>query len=247
MSNNQDIILQNFIIPICRRNIKSRNIDYLFGTAFFIVVPGVFITARHVWEDVLSQPVDFQEAEYGLCVKGQNGENLFAPIKKESMEFAPNDLDIAMGRVDFLSKSPIKLVREPLRFMQDVAAYGYPSVTSELERSPDIACWMDMRGNKGYVNRETYTKAKELTQKQAEAELSFRIETGMSGAPLFISNEFHVGGICTGTRTSEVYEYRINIEEKVCRHLEYGVACMIYSMRSWKPSFLTDSEYAQLF
>src|SRR5580704_17035523 len=101
MNNSQNVALQTFIIPVCRRNAKSGNVDYLCGTAFFTVLPGVFITAGHVCKEVLAQTQ--KEAQYGLCVKGQKNENLFAPITKENVEFAPNGLDIAIGRVEFSS------------------------------------------------------------------------------------------------------------------------------------------------
>ncbi len=242
---NPGPILQSFIIPVCRFNNKSRSIDFLYGTAFFTAVPGVFITAKHVCENVL-QMSSSNEVQYGLCVKDPNNKNLFVPIEK-NIDFAPNDLDIGIGRVNFDSKSSIKLVREPLKFMQNVEVYGYPEVASVIENQE--ACWIDMRGSKGYINREVDTKAKKLIQGEHEVELSFRIEAGMSGAPLFISDprHGHVGGICVGTRTSEVYEYRINEQDKVQRHLEYGVACMTSSISLWKPSFLNDLEYKQLF
>jgi hypothetical protein len=244
---NVNLVLQSFVVPICRINAETKSIDRLFGTAFFTSVPGVFITARHVYQEVSAQILSSNRGQYGLCVKGQNNENLFALLKKENIEFAPNNLDIAIGRVDFASKSPIKLVREPLSFMQDVITYGYPVAASASEQIPNIACWMDMRGNKGYVNREIGTKAKALIGGEADAELSFRIEAGMSGAPLFTSNQFHVGGVCIGTRTSEAYEHRINENEKELRHLEYGVACMTSCISSWNPTILKKTEYEQLF
>ena len=236
--------LNSIIIPVCRFKKKSRSIDFLHGTAFFTAVPGVFITAKHVLEDALKMSSS-SENQYGLCVKGQNNENLFVPIEEKNIDFAPNGLDMLIGRVNFDSKSSIKLVREPLKFMQDVAVYGYPQVASETENQE--ACWMDMQWSKGYINREVGTKAMKLIQMEHKVLLSFRIEAGMSGAPLFISNQFHVGGICLGTKSSEVYEYRINEKEIVKRHLEYGVACMTSSISLWKPSFLNALECKQLF
>ena len=218
-------ILQSFIIPICRQSRESKNIDFLYGTAFFTSLTGVFITAKHVYTDMIAAKKQNEEYNYGLCVKGKNNENLLTFMDK--VEFDPTGLDIAIGKVNFVTTSPIKLVRDSLYFLQEASTCGYPVTATGIDHHPEPAYWIDLRGHKGYINREVSTKAMEIAGHKGAVELSFRMEAGISGAPLFISNDYLVGGVCLGTNTVEQYEYRISQGEKVPRHTEYGVACIL--------------------
>lgn len=237
-------ILQSIIIPICRINDKSKNMDFLYGTAFFTCVPGIFITANHVYQAMLDAQNKNPEHFYGLCVKGESG-NLLVAIEK--IESSPIGLDIAIGKVNFNSVSPIKLVKEKPFFLQDVLTIGYPENASEREKyNKQISHWCDLRAHKGIINREIFTKASELAMSKDLIELSFIVDRGISGAPLFVDNtNYLVTGVCLGARV--IQEGILNESEKIPNYTQYGRACMTSSFSTWIPKFLTKEQHSLIF
>ncbi|MDR3550732.1 MAG: serine protease [Candidatus Babeliales bacterium] len=233
-------VLQSFIVPICRISKSNRNVDFLYGTAFFTNVLGVFITAKHVIQDMLTAQQQEQDPTklYGLNVKGSDGGNLFVMI--DVYEFHPNH-DIAIGRVNFDVKSPIKLMQGKRSILQDVWTVGYPANALDIDMITKTH-WIGLRGHKGYISRYESFGIKNSLYNPSCSELSFRIDLGMSGSPLFINNNYTVGGICIGTRTSDEHIYSVNKNEKVPQLFEYGIAVMTCELKSWVPDFLENSD-----
>ena len=123
----RESLVQDYVIPICsaERFKGSVSLRQLLGTAFFINSAGVFLTAKHVLQQVdkdTSGAVD-----YGLCVKSQDATaaDMFAPLKR--WEGAPEPYDVAIGIVDARSRAWFSRPGEsPATPWKDVATLGYP-------------------------------------------------------------------------------------------------------------------------
>jgi len=116
------LLLQDFIVPLVAYGVKDGK-AYLvksFGTAFFIGTKGTFLTAKHVIEQALSY-VSRGNAE-GWAISGKfplgTSDDAIFPI--QGYEYAPNGLDVAVGRTTVAPKPSPLSVRLGMRLQRAV-------------------------------------------------------------------------------------------------------------------------------
>lgn len=189
------------MIPVCRCHVQDEGIfcRQLFGTAFFIGSKGFFLTARHV---------------IGDAVNHSKGQDVFLVAKKDdgtshksvghllsTYEFADAPYDVAVGKVNYKFKSPLKLTQgNKVSHWQEVASIGYPETSSDYEAS-DL--FMNLRAFKGYVHRETLPSEGPFGRHPNGYELSFLPGKGASGAPVFTVPDEKVIGVAVSSFRSE--------------------------------------------
>ena len=254
----RESLLQDYVVPICSAEISggAAHLRRLLGTAFFINGTGVFLTARHVVQQFhQEQQAQSLGTVCGLCIKSQDVgvANQFAFL--QGWERAPEPYDIAVGRVNAKSRSwfsPPEGIRSAE--WQDVASWGYPQTA--LNTAADNFN-IHERMLKGYVQRFVNAGEIELIAPHPDCyELSFAITSGVSGAPLFIvkSDRQELLGVCVGSYSAEVTEYRSTVvedngrrlEERSVRVEEIGIAESLFPLLSWTPKLLGERPLAAL-
>lgn len=240
-------VLQDYVVPICRAEISSgrANLTRLEGSAFFINESGIYLTAAHVMRSIgRAGPV----SNYGLNVKDINDAtlNLFAPL--HGYEFAPAPYDIAIGKIEYRSRSWFAVYQGPeIEGWLDIATFGYPAsaLNTTLEHFN-----IHLRLLKGYVQRPI--NANELPAHKPHPkcfELNFPIPNGFSGAPLFIpkgKDSQQLIGVCVSSfdseividAISEISESGTKFTERRARVEQYGIAHSILTLLDWKPGIL---------
>ena len=129
--------------------------------------------------------------------------------------------NIVIGRVAAKSRSWFA-VREEIRAAgwRDVATLGYPETAfNTAAHNFNIHARM----LKGYIQRFVDAGEIELIAPHPDCyELSFAVTSGMSGAPLFSPNgdRQELLGVCVGSYSAEVTEYRSTLVEDDGRRLE---------------------------
>lgn len=227
--------LQTYVVPICRFETLNGQayIKETLGTGFFINSSGVFITAKHVIDDCYAATGE-KGGDIGLSIIDTYNNNqikLIAPLK--DIEFANPPYDIAIGKVDYISKTFLcfkEIDNINVEVWLDVATYGYPATT--IVQKP-MGFRINLRAQKGYIQRIISPEDETLSLQGNQPnsfELSFLIGHGLSGSPLFVHRNPKdiIIGVCVGTHRTE---YKGCIEE-------YGVAQDIRPLLTWKPSFL---------
>ena len=251
----RESLLQDYVIPICSAEMSggAAQLRRLLGTAFFINGEGVFLTARHVLQEI--PQAQFHELVYGLCIKSEDtsAANVFAILR--GWESAPEPYDIALGRVDARSRSwfsrPEGIRAAPWR---DVAALGYPETGLNTAAGNFN---IHARMLKGYVQRLVDAGEIELIAPHPVCyELSFAVTSGMSGAPLFAAEggRQELKGVCVGSYSAEVTEYRSTLVEDDGRRLEersvkveqIGIAECLLPLLAWTPEILGGRSLADL-
>ena len=240
----RESLLQDYVIPICSAEMSggAAQLRRLLGTAFFINGEGVFLTARHVLQGTPQAKV--HELVYGLCIKSEDtlAPNVFAILR--SWESAPEPYDIALGRVDARSRSwfsrPEGTGAAPWR---DVAALGYPETALNTAAGNFN---IHARMLKGYVQRLVDAGEIDLIAPHPVCyELSFAVTSGMSGAPLFAAEggRQELMGVCVGSYSAEVTEYRSTLveddggrlEERSVKVEQIGIAECLLPLLAWTP------------
>ena len=251
----RESLLQDYVIPICsaERFKGSVSLRQLLGTAFFINNAGVFLTAKHVLQQIdkdTSGGVD-----YGLCVKSQNATaaDMFAPLK--SWEVAPEPYDIAIGTVDAGSRAWFSRPEESRATpWKDVATLGYPETALNTSAGNFN---VHPRMLKGYIQRLVDAGEIDLIAPHPICyELSFPVTSGVSGAPLFATNNNRQDliGVCVGSYSAEVTDYRSTyVDDDGSRHEErsvkveqIGIAECIFSLLEWTPGIFGQQSLAEL-
>lgn len=240
-------LLQDYLVPICSAEHKGKValLRRLLGTAFFINEQGLFLTAKHVMQAIDLHPR--QNCLYGINVKsaGEPHANMFVAIQR--WEGAPQPFDVAIGQVFFQSRSWFEIRDEKLEAgWKDVAAMGYPETA--LNVTPEHFN-IHLRMLKGYIQR--FVRAGELQIRSPHPdcyELSFQITAGMSGAPLFTTenNKQQLIGVCVGSVSAELVDYASShveddgreLNEKRVKVEQIGLAESIFPLLSWRPEML---------
>jgi len=138
----------------------------LFHGSGFCVAPNLFLTAAHVHREA---------AAAGAVALARLGPgDTHANLVTDSEVF--DDIDLALLQCPDLEAEILPFAFEPLFFLTDVAAFGYPF---GLELDPPTSL---LRALKGYVvTRRTLTH---LKARPPGYEVSFVPPVGLSGAPL---------------------------------------------------------------
>lgn len=168
-----------------------------------------------------------------------------APVIK--YEKAPLPYDIAVGLAGYCIDTPLRLMDVPVEIWREVATLGYPE--SALNRD-GAALWLNLRGHRGYVQREIKPGKYGLNGHPECFELSFPITAGLSGSPLFIrqGTDDAVIGVCVGSHSSRIVAYSLEeldadgtkISEKHNRIEEFGIAHDLRSLLDWKIEIFHD-------
>lgn len=235
--------LQDFIVPICRARVSANLavLERLEGTAFFMNDGGIFLTAKHVLE-----VAEGSGTIRGLNVKGEDRtSNFFA--KLIDVEFAPEPFDVAIGKVNYRSRSWFSPYRGEVTGWSEVATLGYPESALNIEPNKFN---IHLRFLKGYVQR--LIESDELPSHKPHPpcfELSFPIPNGLSGAPLFLARGMdrqELIGIFVKSFDSEVVidaiteieENGAQFKEKRSRVEQYGIAHSLLALLEWRPALL---------
>ena len=249
-------LLQDYVTPICSADMSAGKAELrrLLGTAFFINDNGLFLTARHVLEGTVK--ASNCRHLFGMIVKSQaeQATSQFAIIQK--WEPAPEPYDIAIGKVNFGSRSwfsvPHDFMRNP---WVDIATLGYPETALNTAEGNFM---IHVRALKGYVQRFVRKDEIELIRPHPDCyELSFPITTGMSGAPLFLEHSIdrqELIGVCVGSYSSEVTDYQSRrvcedgkvSEERSVKLEQIGIAVAIFPLLNWKPKMLRNLSLGDL-
>lgn len=243
--SERSMYLQSYVVAVClfERVDGKAELRALEGTAFFIGNRGMFLTARHVIEAAASR-VEGTTWEIGLSVKGDNGkspEERVVPVTQ--YEFAPRPFDIAAGVAPYRPDTPLHFCQREVSVWQEVATMGYPVSASAKEGE---ALWMNLRGQRGHVQRTTLPRDMPIGDHPPGIELSFLIGPGMSGAPIFTVPDQIVIGVAVGSNRSEIiddsvteiYEDGREFREIRLRVEQNGFAHDIAGLFDWQPSFL---------
>lgn len=240
------MFLQSYVVPVCtyeKRGGKA-HLKSLHGTAFFINSSGAFISAGHVMNEAQKYSTE-NGLRIGLCVKGNYGTSTDSMITHiEEFERAPKPFDIAIGQTQHFCETKLAIRDEPVHEWQDVATYGYPiNAVSGSSEGPKY----NIRCKKGYVQRTTQPDDIPLGSHPNGFELSFLVDKGMSGGPLFISKGKIdvVIGVCVASYRSQILEDRFEETDengfKIIREIakidEYGFAHDLRSLLNWQPNF----------
>ncbi len=241
-----DSLLQDYVVPICSAEASDgkATLIRLLGTAFFIDGAGTFLTASHVLEKL---PRASPSLRHGLVAKSADvrRSNVFAPLR--NWESAPKPHDIAIGKIEFPSRSWFSIPRKSFQSpWKDVATIGYPEAALNTDAD---SFNIHYRTLKGYIQR--FVEAGEIAPIRPHPdcyELSFQITAGMSGAPLFTSdnNAQQLIGVCVGSHDSEIATYRSTVveedghtlEEKSVKVEQIGIAQSIIPLLGWRPRVL---------
>lgn len=238
--------LQSYVVPICTFRLSGDNavVERLWGTGFFLAGTNKFITARHVVER--AQSASSSEGSFwGLLGKSDNGRSpLNVCIQPSAFEFPPDGLDVCLGEADYWPPSPLCLDFSRRAIWHECATFGYPENASYGQESREL--WMDIRAMRGYIQR-LKTKAPSSSILDFY-ELSFQINSAMSGSPIFTysGNFDFVFAIASGTSKSEIVEEVIEDEisddgivkvRKVYRE-HFGRALPVERLADWQPQFL---------
>lgn len=237
--------LQSYVVAVCsfERIGGLAELRALHGTAFFIGKSGLFLTARHVHEQALecSKKMGW---EVGLAVKGDNGSSEKDEVAVIiSFEYAPSPYDVALGTACYKPDSPLSLDPIAVTVWQEIATIGYPTSASVKEGK---AFWMNLRGQRGYVQRTTLARDMPIGDHPPGIELSFLIGPGMSGSPIFTTQGESVIGVGVGAYRSEQIEDSIEeidsngekYRELRLRIEQHGFAHALDGLLDWHPSML---------
>ncbi|WP_069908902.1 S1 family peptidase [Devosia insulae] len=230
-------------MPICTYSTKSGNatIERLVGTAFLISSDGFFITASHVVTEAQAI-VEGTASRIGIVGKDDNGKSTKSIVAQlEWYHTAPEPYDITLGHSAYMSETPFRLSDREVSVWQDVATYGYP--VSAI--GGDISgLRLNLRAQKGYVQRTTAPSDMHIGNHPNGLELSFLVSPGLSGAPIFINHKDHMEVIAVAvasykTETTEaelveVLDDGAEYRERILRIEQFGFAHSLAGLKGWK-------------
>jgi len=244
--------LEEYVVPVVTYTNNNGLAHYrnLIGTAFFVGSKGVFLTARHVIEAAQSMVATEVGLLWGISGKIRTEKGLQDHIFPVVIwEYCKSPLDLAFGQTVVDVKSEFKLSQIDAAIWLDVAAVGYP--ISALNVQPQDYR-IRLQGRKGYIQRILEPSDFPTGVHPLSFELSFTVDKGMSGAPLFRAgtDAFHVFGICVGSKQTEIVDYQYaevsddgkHFSEKRMLITTEGVAQSLLSISDYMPSFLFGRE-----
>jgi hypothetical protein len=241
------LFLQSYVVPICTFSSVAKGviIHDLQGTGFFINGSGLMLTAGHVLADA-EEAAAKTKRSVGVVVKGDQGKspNSFI-VQIDAAEHAPKPHDVAILQTKYTGPTQLTLGSKRVTTWQNVATFGYP--LNAVSGSPE-ALRLNVRGHAGYVQRVLKPDDHPFPPNPTAYEISFLTSRGLSGAPLFITQQ-PIGlviGVCVGSVRSELIDdQRVEVQadgktyrETRLRIEEYGVAHDILSLHDWKPKLL---------
>lgn len=237
--------LESYVVPVCLGSYDEQGVTLrkLVGTAFFIGNQGYYLTARHVIERAVSEAAS-NNTHVGLVIKRSQGSSIECDFAKLGLfNWAPKPYDIAVGWVNNAPKSPLKLQFVQATIWQRIAALGYPESATSNELD---ALWLNLRGYRGYVQRQTTPRDIRSGNHPNGYELSFLTGPGSSGAPVFtVPDEVLIGVAVASYRTEFVEEEFTEVDrggakyhEKRVRVEQFGFAHSLENLHHWRPTVL---------
>jgi hypothetical protein len=234
-----------WVVPVV--GVRGTNdICGFLGTAS-LIGGDLFLTARHVLDGRQSLEDDTRMCLAILDTSGE-GEPRFALRAVSSYEVHSEGADLAVGRVRKWNAEPPFRALAFAGGLTDVFCLGYPEeymLTSSVGAQPELG---RMRFLKGYVMGHLQPNdAPAITAHSLE--LSFAINSGMSGSPVFAEvpgqGKF-LTGIATHTADSRVVAYESVtqeteagiLREATARITEIGIAVSLWSVHDWRPELL---------
>ncbi|WP_062945265.1 serine protease [Rhizobium leguminosarum] len=235
------IFLQSYVVPVClyRDEDGIADLRKAVGTAFFIGRMGFYLTARHVLEQAFAE-AKTAGMHVGLNVKAEGARSLENRVVAIHLfENAPQPFDVAVGLSNYIPETPITLGPFEPTVWQEVATMGYPASTHVMENE---ALWINMRAQRGYVQRPTVPRDMHVGSHPNGFELSFLLSPGMSGCPIFTVENETLIGIGVGSYKSELVEDQFTevqdngqtYTEQRVRIEQYGFAHDIRGLHFWK-------------
>ena len=236
-------LIEEAIVPVaeCELDNGLANVTRFLGTAFFIDNAGTFLTARHVLEEA-----GVTSSYLGVKLDPENHPLKNGWAKINDLEFAPNNLDLAIGKVSFGTKKYFEGVGSAQGIWKKVHTCGYPEST--LVRGGN-RFGMPLRGIETTIQRIINSEMSNDPRVIGKTyEIGAPIPKGMSGSPLLAHNGsyFELFGVCIGNSASELVDYEhIEVDEAKGRYSERkirieetGIAIAIDAFASWKPQIL---------
>jgi hypothetical protein len=143
--------------------------------------------------------------------------------------------------VAYRPESPLRLAQKTVGVWQEVAALGFPTSTSVKDGE---ALWMNLRAQRGYIQRTTLPRDMQIGEHPNGLELSFLLGSGMSGAPVFTIPDQIVIGVGVGSYRSEEVEDSIvevsddghEFREMRLRIEQHGFAHSMNGLLDWRPT-----------
>jgi hypothetical protein len=242
------LFTESIVLPICSFRLdKNKEAVYhkFYGSSFIFGDDGTMMTAAHVLREAIA---DAEDPDINIGVVGTPSGNQAGSIISiiKEWDFAPQPSDIAVFRSAYRSNTNFRLSPVSERnsnYWTDVNTIGFPGnlVTTIGELKT-----LRLRASKGYIRRMVYSG--DLMHPTPTAyELSFQIDKGMSGSPLFIrrSTFGEVVGICVSSIRSEyIYDRYTKIQEDGSTYSEttvkieeFGIAHSFSDIVDWVPAF----------
>lgn len=249
------IFLETYVVPVCVW--ESRNgIPYIVttvGTAFLINDGGLFLTARHVLEQA-ERLIAGSQRMIAMVGKSDGGNSPASVLLNFlAIEHAPAPYDVSMVKTGYRAPTVLRLREFTANMWRDVASYGYP-VAAHGGTPGNLR--LNIRGFKGYIQRETVPEDMHIGTHPNGFELSFNISPGMSGAPVFLHGgevDTVIGiavssfrGETTEAEISEVDDRGQKFTERRLRIEEFGFAHDIRGILDWRPSIAGGATLAEL-
>lgn len=245
------MFLQSTVLPfvLCDRA-EGVWIRRLVGTGFLVSNVGHILTARHVIEDGLSK-AQSENRTLAAVVKGLDGNSPGSGVAMISdYEFAPSPFDVALCTVAYRAETQFRLGGLTDNLWRDIATLGYPSSALAHPMTVNgMQNWrINLRANKGYVQREVKPDDMAIGDHPDGFELSFLVGPGMSGAPIFVhqGDTDFVIGVAVSSFRSEILDYEhleVNDDgskyaERKVKIEEFGFAHDISGLSEWVPRLL---------
>ena len=244
--------LQSTLLPLIGTDWAKSPIpvEKFFGTAFLISNAGHAMTARHVVEKALHAASETGLAFSALVQQDDGTSPLKAIAAVLEYEFAPAPFDVAIVRLPYRARTEFRIGKREQNLWRDIATYGYPesAVSHVLSEKGFPALKLNMRANKGYIQREIAPNDMAIGDHPNGFELSFLLGPGMSGAPIFISEgpTFVTIGVGVSSIRSETTDFEHTevdddgkrFSERKVKIEEYGFAHSLEGLFDWSPAIL---------
>jgi Trypsin-like peptidase domain len=235
--------LQSYVVSVCLVECRGSEVSLKkhIGTAFFFSKAGYFMTAGHVVSDAFSEAAS-SSLRVGLIVKADNGssaEPVVFLLDLSDVERAPSPYDITVGHVSYYPDTPLRISSTSLSMWQEVATMGYPASSTVPEVD---GLWVNLRGHKGYIQRQTLPRDIHAGDHPNGIELSFLLSPGMSGCPIFTTADEIVVGVGVSSIQSEMLDSQVleviddtkTYRERTIKLEQFGFAHDIAGLLQWR-------------
>ncbi|WP_162180646.1 S1 family peptidase [Shewanella mangrovi] len=171
------------IFPIFR--VDEQNCCHLVGTGFFIGDDGVFVTAKHIIEEIESK------GGHVAIVHIKAGKWFLRNVAFSTLHHKADIAVVHLNRLynqtkdEYLSNDKLKIAKSPTRKGDSLFTYAYPKTTIAYEELPRINIVPSIYDG---VITEEYPDGRDRMLPSACYQVDMLIHGGASGGPVFNSN-----------------------------------------------------------